>query len=902
MRPVPKHQRIDGRMDRLCVYLVCEEVPGLDASAATPMFAQYLQIKEEYTDTILFYRLGDFYETFFDDAQLVARELELVLTGRDGGKALGRVPMAGIPFHAAESYIAKLIEKGHKVAVCDQLEDPKLAKGLVKRAVTRVITPGTLVEPKLLQEKKNNFLCAVSFGKTGFGLAVTDLSTGEFAACQLTGADALRQLIDEVGRLEPAEMILEPGLEEEPRLSKALQTWGTAHSTYDAKTFSQADAYQRLTAHFGVNTLHGFGCEDLPLATGAAGAALAYLTETQKTNLGHIAGLAVYYPGEFMTLDNATRRNLELTRAIRDGGRRGTLLWVMDKSVTSMGARMLRGWLERPLLKLPDILKRHEAVQEFVNRPMLRADIRSLLGDVYDLERLAGRIAYGNASAKDLVALKNSLVTLPSIRVLLEDVKAERLADLRDSLDMLDDVRDRIEGAIQDELPMTLTEGNLIRDGYSPEVDQLRKAAREGKSWIAALETREREKTGIKSLKIGYNKVFGYYLSVTNSNRDLVPDYYIRKQTLANEERFITPELKEMESTVLGADEKLMALEYELFLVVRTQVAKEVARIQQSARAVAELDTLAAFAEVAALYGYVRPLMDGSSVLDLKDCRHPVLERVMAEGSFVPNDLHLDTEENRVVLITGPNMGGKSTVMRAAALATILAQAGAFVPAAAAHIGLVDRVWTRVGASDDLATGQSTFMVEMTEVANILNAATDRSLIVLDEVGRGTATFDGLSIAWAITEYIHDRIGARTLFATHYHELCELEGMLTGVKNFSMAVREKGDDILFLRKLVPGGADRSYGIQVARLAGLPGDVVQRSREILATLEESEGERKNKREAASKLRQKPVVQLTFFGGQKNPVVDELLALNVMALTPIEALNVLYELQAKAKERS
>ncbi|HYG59897.1 MAG TPA: DNA mismatch repair protein MutS, partial [Symbiobacteriaceae bacterium] len=689
----------------------------MDAAATTPMFQQYLEIKEQYQDTILFYRLGDFYETFFTDAQLVARELELVLTGREAGKEAGRVPMAGIPYHAAENYIARLIERGYKVAICEQMENPRAVKGLVKRGVTRVITPGTVVEPKLLKERQNNFLCAVAYGKAGFGLAVADLSTGEFAACEMVGADSLRLLIDELGRLEPAEVIVEPGLEGEPRLAAALKAWGTAHSTGNARTFKHGEAYKLLTGHFDVSSLHGFGCEHLQLATSAAGAALAYLAETQKTSLSHISSLALYFPGEFMTVDAATRRNLELTRSIREGARRGTLLWVMDKTVTSMGARMLKGWLERPLLSLPEIMGRHEAVQELVNRPMLKGDLRALLNDVYDLERLAGRVAYGNANAKDLIALKNSLVTLPSIRVMLEDVKARRLVDLRDSLDMLDDVRDLVEQAIADEPSLALTEGNIIKGGFHPEVDHLRTAAREGKGWIAALEAREREKTGIKSMKVGYNKVFGYYLAVSNANLALVPDYFIRKQTLAGEERFITPELKEMEQTVLGADEKLMSLEYDLFVEIRSRIVAEVPRIQRSARAVAELDSLGSFAEVAGLYGYVRPLVDGSTTLELKDLRHPVLERVLPEGSFVPNDLELDTQDNRVLLITGPNMGGKSTVMRAAALATILAQAGSFVPATHAHIGLVDRVWTRVGASDDLATGQSTFMVEMTEVS-----------------------------------------------------------------------------------------------------------------------------------------------------------------------------------------
>jgi DNA mismatch repair protein MutS len=867
------------------------------------MFAQYLRIKEQYPDTILFYRLGDFYETFFQDAELVAKELELTLTGREGGKALGRVPMAGIPFHAAESYIARLIEKGYKVAICEQMEDPKAVKGLVKRDVTRIITPGTLVDPKLLKERQNNFLCTVAIGRTGYGLAVTDLSTGEFAATELTGPEASKLLLDELYRLEPAELLYDPGLELEGRVVPAMKAAGVALSPWDAGNFLHGEAYRRLTQHFGTSTLHGFSLETAEMATCAAGAALAYLAETQKTSLTHITGLSFYTPGEYMALDPATRRNLELTRSIRDGSRKGTLLWVLDKTVTAMGSRLLKAWIERPLLSVGQINARLESVQDLTKKPGLRADLRTNLNAVYDLERLAGRIAYGNASARDLVALKHSLVMLPSIRVALEEAGAPRLIALRDQLDMLDDVRDLIDQSIQEEPPIALTEGGIIKDGYDPEVDRFRAAAREGKTWIARLEASERERTGIKSLKVGYNKVFGYYLSVTNANKQAVPADYIRKQTLANEERYITPELKEMESTVLGADEKLMALEYELFLTIRGRVARAVDRIQQSARAVAELDVLSTYAEVASLYGWTRPLVDTSTVLELRDARHPVLERVLPEGSFVPNDIVLNTKDQRLMLITGPNMGGKSTVMRQAALAAILAQAGSFVPATAAHIGLCDRVWTRVGASDDLATGQSTFMVEMTEVANILHGATERSLIVLDEVGRGTATFDGLSIAWAITEYIHNRIGARTMFATHYHELCDLEGLLEGVKNYSMAVREKGEEIIFLRRLVAGGADRSYGIQVGRLAGLPQSVIERAREVLEGLEADEAKRQNRREVLKNVKQqKPVVQLTFFEEQKNPVVEELLALNVNTLTPLEALNLLSQLQAKAKARA
>jgi DNA mismatch repair protein MutS len=869
---------------------------------ATPMFAQYKEIKAQYPDAILFFRLGDFYETFFADAETASRELDLVLTGRDGGKSLGRVPMAGIPYHAAEGYIARLIGKGYKVAVCEQVEDPRSAKGLVRRDVTRVITPGTLVEPRMLEETRNHFLTAVCQGKSGFGLAIADLSTGEFAACELNGADSLRSLLDELGRLEPAEVLLEPGLEHDGRLMGPLRLLGTAVTTLEARSFQHGDSYRRLTAHFGVSSLRGFGCEELELATRAAGAALGYLAETQKTTLTHISGLAVYYPGEYMMIDPATRRNLELVRSIRDGSRRGTLLAVLDRTVTSMGGRLLKAWIERPLLNPSPLRLRHDAVAELAGKPLLRADLRSLLKSVHDLERLAGRVVYGSANGRDLIALKHSLLELPSIRILLEEAASGLLIALRERLDMLDDVRDLIERAITDEPPVSVTEGGVIKTGFDGSVDEFRRAATEGKRWIAALEAKERERTGIKSLKVGYNKVFGYYIEVTNANLLAAADDYIRKQTLAGAERFITPELKEMESKVLGAEEKLTALEYELFSGVRRQVAAEVVRIQSSARAVAELDALDSLAEAASLYGYCRPQVDEEGRLLIRDGRHPVLERVMAEGSFVPNDTQMDGHENRMLIITGPNMGGKSTYLRQTALIALMAQIGSFVPAAEAQIGLVDRIFTRVGASDDLATGQSTFMVEMTEVANILHASTRRSLIVLDEVGRGTATFDGLSIAWAIAEHIHQNVGAKTLFATHYHELCELEGLLHGVRNYNVAVREKGDEIIFLHKIVRGGADRSYGIQVARLAGLPRSVVERAREILLSLEEEEGERKRRREsAAARLKSRPAIQLAFFEPARHPVVEELLGLNVMALTPIEALNLLYQLQQRAKEK-
>ncbi len=869
----------------------------------TPMFAQYSELKAQYPECILFFRLGDFYEMFFQDAEIGARELELVLTGRDGGKGTGRVPMCGVPHHAVDSYVGKLIEKGYKVAICEQTEDPKAVKGLVRREVVRVVTPGTLLEPKLLDERRNHYLAAVCQGRTGFGLAYCDLSTGEFAACELPGAHGLRQLVEELGRLEPREVLLEPGLEAAPGVTEPLRQLQAPYSIYDARAFRHDDAQRRLCRHFGTNTLRGFGAEETELAVRAAGAVLQYLGETQKTSLGHVSSLNVYYPGEYMTLDPSTRRNLELTRSIREGARRGTLLAVLDRTVTSMGGRLLKGWLERPLLRVEEITARHAAVAELVDKTLMRAEVRSLLQDVYDLERLAGRVAYGSANAKDLVALKHSLVVLPSLRIFLEDAGSELLRSLRDRLDLLDDVRDLIDRAIADDPPYALTEGGVIKSGYHPEVDTYRRASTEGKGWIAGLESQERDRTGIKSLKIGFNRVFGYYLEVTNSWRGSVPDHYIRKQTLAGAERFITPELKEMEEQVLGAEEKLTALEYDLFCQVRDQVAVHVRRIQASARVVAELDCLTAFAEVASVYGFVRPEVDGSDVLEIRDGRHPVLERVLPEGRFVPNDSLLDTRDNRLLLITGPNMGGKSTYMRQVALIVLMAQAGSFVPASQARVGVVDRIFTRVGASDDLATGMSTFMVEMAEVSAILHAATRRSLVVLDEIGRGTATFDGLSIAWAVAEYIAgpERICAKTLFATHYHELCELEGLLPGVRNYSVAVSEKGEEVAFLYKIIRGGADRSYGIQVARLAGLPRPVIERAREILSTLEQQEGQRRARREAAAaRLRERAPAQLSFFEPKPHPVIEELMAVNVMALTPIEAINLLYKLQEKAKE--
>lgn len=871
------------------------------ATGVTPMMQQYQELKEQHPGAILFFRLGDFYEMFFEDAEVAARELELVLTGRDGGRELGRIPMCGVPYHAMESYVARLIAKGYRVAVCEQVEDPRQAKGLVRREVVRIITPGTLVEPRLLDERKNNFLAAVCQDQHGFGLAHCDLSTGEFATCQLAGGEGFLTLLDELGRLEPSEVVLEPGLQSEPRLSRFLTgVLKTAVTPGAGRSFARDAAAERLAHHFAAAQLPDFDAAAAPLAAVAAGALLNYLEETQRMHLGHIFRLSLYVPDQYMVLDTATRRNLEISRRMADGSRRGSLLWVVDKTVTAMGGRLLRGWLERPLLHVAAIRARHAAVAELAAGALLRADLRELLRAVHDLERLTGRVVCGTAHARDLLALSASLERLPGLQAAAAAAAAPLLQQVRAQIDPLAELGAELKQALNPDAPVALSEGGLIADGHHPEVDRLRAAAREGKQWIAALEARERAETGIKSLKVGYNKVFGYYLEVTRANLHLVPEHYLRKQTLTGGERYITPELKEIENEVLGAEERLTALEYELFVALREKVAAAADRLQATARAVAALDALAALAEVAVQYDYAQPEIDAGNVITIRGGRHPVVERLLPEGSFVANDCCLDSEQQRLLVITGPNMGGKSTYMRQVALICLLAQAGSFVPATAAQIGVVDRIFTRVGAADDLATGQSTFMVEMTEVANILHAATPRSLIVLDEIGRGTATFDGLSIAWAVAEYIHDpeRVGAKTLLATHYHELTELEEMLPGVANYAVAVREKGEDIVFLRQIVRGGADRSYGIQVARLAGLPRAVITRAQAILAGLEQAEEGRKRKR-LDSMRRHKGPIQLALFESRPHPVVQELLALNIMALTPLEALTLLHRLQEQAR---
>lgn len=875
-------------------------------SGYTPMMRQYLEIKNSYPDAILFFRLGDFYEMFLEDAEKASRVLEITLTARDGGSA-GKIPMCGIPYHAADTYIARLIERGYKVAICEQVEDPKATKGIVRREVIRVITPGTLLDTNFLDEKKNNYLVAVFRDDLGYGLAVVDVSTGYFGVTEITGFRALSRLRDEIARLQPVECLVPAGLEENKEVMAVLKSGSVMSvSPYEDKEFGYDRACRSLLEHFGTNSLAGFGCEKMHIGIQAAGAIIRFLQNTQKNSLVHINKLAPYTTEHYMLLDAATRRNLEITRTIRGGSRRGTLLSVLDYTVTAMGGRLLKTWLEQPLVDAREIQRRLDAVEELVKNIFLRSDLRKYLQQVYDLERLAGRIAYGTVNGRELVALKNSLKVLPAVKDLLVEAYSPGLEEIARRLDNLEDVAGLIEKAIADDPPLSVRDGGIIKTGYHPEVDRLRSASTDGKNWIAGLEAREKERTGIKSLKVGFNKVFGYYIEVTNANAASVPIDYTRKQTLANAERYITPELKEFEALVLGAEEKICGLEYQLFSQIRDEIAAHIERLQATAGSLAALDVYLSLAEAALKNRYVKPCINEQDVLDIKEGRHPVVEQTLQNGAFVPNDCYLDGDGYRLGLITGPNMAGKSTYMRQVALIVLMAQVGSFVPAEAATVGVADRIFTRVGASDDLATGQSTFMVEMNEVANILNNATQKSLIILDEIGRGTSTFDGLSIAWAVTEYIldPDRIGAKTLFATHYHELTELADLFSGVQNFSIAVREKGDDIIFLRKIIPGGADRSYGIQVARLAGLPTEVLARAKEILHTLEAQEELAKGKREtAAARLRvaRPDADQLSFFvePGNSHPVLEELKRLDIMNLTPLEALARLHEMQQSLK---
>ena len=866
----------------------------------SPMMQHYLATKEKYKDCILFYRLGDFYEMFFDDAVNVSRELELTLTGKDCGQEQ-RAPMCGIPYHAAESYIAKLVQNGHKVAICEQLEDPKLAKGIVKRDVIRVVTPGTVTESNLLEEKRNNFIMSIFKKGIFFGIAVCDISTGDFYSAEIKEENNFERLLDEISRYSPSEIIANEMLYDcGEEISKIKERFDVYISTEDEEKFSEET--EEIYMQYALSDDKGNIIKDLekrPFAVAAINGLIKYIEDTQKTKLEHINKITIYTITKYMSLDINARRNLELTEKMRDKSKKGTLLWVLDKTATSMGGRLLRRWISDPLIDVKEINNRLEAVKEFKDDIILRGELSSSLKGVYDIERLAGKISYGSANARDLNSLKSSASKLPAIKNMLANAKSGMLRKIYDDLDTLDDIFQLIDKAIVDETPILITEGGIIKMGYSPEIDELKTAMIDGKTWLVQLEAREREETGIKGLKVGYNKVFGYYLEVTKSYLSQVPDRYIRKQTLTGGERYITEELKELESKVLGAEEKVVALEYKAFTEIREHIKSQIQRLQKSAMAVSQLDVLCSFAQVAEDFNYCMPEVDDSGIIDVKDGRHPVIEKMLPSGAFVANDTYLDKDSNRVSIITGPNMAGKSTYMRQVALITLMAQIGSFVPATSAHIGVVDKIFTRVGASDDLSMGQSTFMVEMMEVANILKEATANSLVVLDEIGRGTSTYDGLSIAWAVAEYIEnkEKCGAKTLFATHYHELTQLEDTLEGVKNYSIAVKEKGEDIIFLRKIIPGGTDESYGVHVARLAGVPKAVTQRANEILKKIE-----RKNVlvNKAQEKEDKKQVSgQLDLYNFKLAEIAHELDKVNVNELTPIEALNTLVKIKEEIK---
>ncbi len=871
-----------------------------------------METKSQYQDCILFYRLGDFYEMFFDDALTASRELEITLTGKNCGQE-ERAPMCGVPYHAVESYLNKLVSKGYKVAICEQVEDPKTAKGIVKREVVRIVTPGTNLDTQALDESKNNYIMCIVYIADRYGVSVADITTGDYFVTEIE--DSAR-LMDEIYRFSPSEIICNEafymsGMD----LDGMRDRLGITIYSLDAWYFDDAVCRQKLLDHFKVSSFAGLGLADYDCGVISAGALLQYLLETQKNDLSNLTHITPYTSGKFMMLDSSTRRNLELCETLREKQKRGSLLWVLDKTKTAMGARTLRKYIEQPLIDKKEIEKRLDAVQELKNQAISREELREYLSPVYDLERLIMKITYGSANPRDLTAFRTSLEMLPPIRYILQDMQCDLLRSIMEELDPLEDLCTLITNAIREEPPIAMKEGNIIRDGYNEEVDKLRRAKSDGKDWLAKLENDEREKTGIKNLRIKYNKVFGYYLEVTNSYKDLVPEYYTRKQTLANAERYITPELKELEDMILGAEDKLYALEYELYTEVRETVAAEVERIQETAKAVAALDVFASLALVAERNNYVRPKINEKGVIDIKEGRHPVVERMIPNDMFIANDTYLDDKKHRISIITGPNMAGKSTYMRQTALIALMAQVGSFVPAKSANIGISDRIFTRVGASDDLASGQSTFMVEMTEVANILRNATSKSLLILDEIGRGTSTFDGLSIAWAVVEYISDSrlLGAKTLFATHYHELTELEGKIENVNNYCIAVKEKGDDIVFLRKIVKGGADKSYGIQVAKLAGVPDLVINRAKEIVEELSEGDittrvseiatkDKVSRKKPKVKKYDEVDIAQMSLFDTVKDDdVLEELKSLDVGNMTPIDALNTIYRLQNKLKNR-
>lgn len=903
----------------------------------TPLMQQYMQIKKQYKDCILFYRLGDFYEMFFEDANICSKELEIALTGKNIGQE-ERAPMCGVPYHSVDGYLSKLVNRGYRVAICEQVEDPKTAKGIVRREVVRIVTPGTNLNTQVLDETKNNYLMSIVHTTNAYGLSVVDITTGDY---YVTEVDNERKLLDEIYKWSPSEIICNDTLLVSGIDVEAIKNYhNVVLSPLEPWYFDDDKCIMALKEHFHVSTLDGLGLKDYSIGIIAAGSIMQFLMETQKNSLTHITKLTPYTYEKFMLLDSSTVRNLELTETMREKQKKGSLLWVLDKTKTAMGARLLRNYIEQPLIDCDLIKQRLEAVRQLKDNMITREEMREYLNPVYDLERLMSKISYKSANPRDLIAFGSSLSMLPHIKFLLQNFDAKLLKDIYEQLDPLEDIYDLIQKSIVDEPPLLVKEGGIIKDGYNAEVDRLRQAKTEGKSWLMELEEQEREATGIKNLRIKYNRVFGYYLEVTNSYKDLVPDTWVRKQTLANAERYSTPKLKELEDIILGAEDRLFSLEYDLFSEIRDKIAEEVKRIQQTAKAIAQLDVFASLAYVAEHNNYVEPNINTKGTIHIKNGRHPVVEKMMTNDMFVSNDTFLDNKENRVSIITGPNMAGKSTYMRQSALIVLMAQIGSFVPADSADIGIVDRIFTRVGASDDLASGQSTFMVEMTEVANILRNATKNSLLILDEIGRGTSTFDGLSIAWAVVEHISNTsiLGAKTLFATHYHELTELEGRLEGVNNYCIAVKEQGDDIVFLRKIVKGGADKSYGIQVAKLAGVPNSVLKRASEIVAELSGNDLVLKAKNLSSPEQNQEEAYQQTellmdYFlsnndlhnnnhgktkGSKSNShkdmdqlslfsvcgnedIIAELREIDLSRITPIDALNKLYQLQTKIKER-
>ena len=862
---------------------------------------RYLETKEEYKDCILFYRLGDFYEMFFDDAITASRELELTLTGKDCGQA-ERAPMCGIPHHAAEIYISKLIAKGYKVAICEQLEDPKKTKGIVKRGVIRVVTPGTVVESNMLEERKNNFIMSIFKSGIYYGISVCDISTGEFYSAEIKDNYNFPMLLDEIARYAPSELLINSMMANcKEEISKIKERFENVYITNFNDKFFISDL-NNINLRFNIVDNNGQTIEDISsktLAISSINALIEYIEETQKTTLDHINKIKIYQVSKYMALDINARRNLEITEKMRDKSKKGTLLWVLDKTATSMGGRLLRRWLNDPLIDIQEINKRLSAVEELKDNIMLRGDIIENLKKVYDIERLAGKMAFGNANARDMITLKNSLYKLPEVKKILKECKSPMLMELCDKLDELQDIYTVIDNAIVEDPPMAIKDGGIIKLGYDEEIDKLKTAQTEGKNWLIQLEADEKEKTGIKNLKVGFNKVFGYYLEVTKSYLNQVPERYIRKQTLTNAERYITEELKNLENQILGAEERVVNLEYNAFTEIREEIAKNVKRLQATSEVISTVDVLSSFAQVAEDMNYCMPIVDDNGIIDIKNGRHPVIEKIMGVGTFVENDTYLDKNDNRLAIITGPNMAGKSTYMRQVALITLMAQVGSFVPAESANIGVVDKIFTRVGASDDLSMGQSTFMVEMMEVATILKEATQNSLVILDEIGRGTSTYDGLSIAWAVAEYIADKekCGAKTLFATHYHELTELEDKLEGIKNYSIAVKEKGEDIIFLRKIIEGGTDESYGIHVAKLAGVPKVVTTKANEILRSLERKNILINKKQEKQDKKQVEG--QFDMYNYKLAEIAHEVDKINLNELTPIDALNTLVRIKEKMK---